>query len=500
MASSRVVVVGGGVSGLAAAYRIRETARRRGLSVEITLLESRPGVGGKIGSVREEGFLCETGPNGFLDNEPATLRLVDDLGLRDRLLRSRDVSRRRFLVRDGRLVEMHMHPVRFLRSPLLSRRAKLRMALEFFVRARRDGADESVGDFGRRRLGREFTEVMLDSMVSGIYAGDVDRLSVAAAFPKIVDLEREYGGLFRGLLGKQKERRRARRAAKAAAGESAAAETATGPSTGGTMPAKVEAGPGGVLHSFREGMGEAITALRDSLGPIVRCASPVAQIEAGPPHRLHLAEGDVVEADAIVLTAPAPASAQLLRGVADEAAAALAEIPVVGVHVVCLGFRHDQIAADTEAFGVLIPRKEGLRTLGAIFSSGTFEGRAPRGFTLLTCMIGGRHDPAADALDDEDLRAQVLSDMRPLLGLSGEPIFVRVFRWARGIPQYELGHLERVRRAREDVAQIDGIFLGGNAVAGVSFNHCIAHAETLGRQVCDHLATVGEDRAEEAAR
>ena len=485
MERQRVVVVGAGIAGLAAAYRIREQAHERRLDVEVLVLEAGSGVGGKIDTLNEDGFVCETGPNGFLDNEPATLRLVDDLGLRDDLQRSEDEARRRFLVRNGQLVEMHMNPVKFMRSPLLSFGAKLRMAREYWVKAKQDDADETVGEFGRRRLGREFTEVMLDSMVSGIFAGDVDRLSVAAAFPKVTELEGKYGGLFRGMAAKRREvraRKKARAAEKASTPEAA-------PEANGTQkPRKVEAGPGGVLHSFREGMGQPIHTLARSLGNAVRTSTAVARIErldAG--FRVHLAEGDAIEADAVVVTLPAPAASQVLRGCAGEASDALGEILIAGVHVVHVGVRKDQVQNSLEGFGALIPRREGIRTLGSIFTSSTFRGRAPKGYALLTNMIGGRHDPEANELDEDQLRRQVLDDVGPLLGIDGEPVFTKVVRWARGIPQYETGHLDRVRRAREDAARVGGLFLGGNSVAGVSFNHCVLHAETLGHDVCDHL-------------
>jgi oxygen-dependent protoporphyrinogen oxidase len=468
----RVIVVGAGISGLAAAWRIREQARKRNVDLELTVLEASASIGGKIDSERDGDWLCETGPNGFLDNEPATLRLVDDLGLRDSLQRSNDASRRRFLVKDGQLVELSMHPVRFLKSDLLSRRAKWRMAGEFFVPRRKSDTDESVGDFGRRRLGREFTEVMLDSMVSGIYAGDVNRLSVRAAFPKVCELEREHGGLFKGMFARKKQNKQARKAG-------------------------VQAGPSGVLHSFREGIAEPLRALGRMLGDTVRLETAVRSVRReGLWWRVELASGRTLEADAVVFTTPAPVTAGALRDSVPEAAIAVDQIPIEGVHVVCLGFHQEQIVADTDAFGALIPRNEGIRTLGAIFSSGTFTGRAPDGKVLLTCMIGGRHDEAANDLSDQELRDQVLADIRPVLGITGEPSFERVFRWARGIPQYELGHLERVATARAAADAAGGIFLGGNSVAGVSFNQCIAHAEELGTSVIDHLLALDESLAQ----
>ena len=304
---------------------------------------------------------------------------------------------------------------------------------------------------------------MLDSMVSGIYAGDVDRLSVKAAFPKVCDLESEHGGLFKGMFARQKQNKRAKKAG-------------------------VQAGPSGVLHSFREGMAEPIRALARELGDVVRLSSPVRNVQReGMWWRLELASGHTLEADAVVLTTPAPTTAGALRHSLPAAAEALDRIPIAGVHVVCLGFLKAQVQADTDAFGALIPRNEGIRTLGAIFSSGTFTGRAPEDKVLMTCMIGGRHDPEANDLDDQELRDQVLSDIRPFLGITGEPSFERVVRWARGIPQYELGHLDLVATADAAAEEAGGLFLGGNSVAGVSFNQCIAHAEHLGEAVTEHL-------------
>lgn len=488
----RVVVIGGGIAGLTAAYRIVGAARHEGLELDVRVLEASEEPGGKIQSERHGEWLCETGPNGFLDNEPATLRLVQDLGLDDRLQRSTDEARRRFLVRDGRLVEMHMHPVKFLRSPLLSRRAKLRMGMELFQKPKLDDRDESVGDFGRRRLGSEFTRIMLDSMVSGIYAGDVDRLSVKAAFPKIVDLEQEHGGLFKGMFARQKEKRRERKAARAR-GETPSGE-------GG-----VQAGPAGVLHSFDEGMQVPIDTLADVLGPErVRTNAAAARVtRQGERFEVVLADGERLEADAVVSTIPARAASEILREIAPAAADALSEIHLAGVHVVCLGYPREAIEADTRAFGALIPRGEGIRTLGTIFSSSTFEDRAPEGHVLLTNMIGGRHDPQANELDDDALVEQVRSDLGPILGLQGEPELVQVYRWSRGIPQYEIGHLERVERAEAAARESGGLFLAGNSVSGVSFNHCILRAESLADEVLDHLldrpavdaASAAEERA-----
>jgi oxygen-dependent protoporphyrinogen oxidase len=226
----RVAVIGGGISGLATAYRIRQRAAGRGLEVDVTLLERDARPGGKIGTVADRGFLCEIGPTGFLDNEPATLRLVDDLGMRPRLQRSNDRARNRYILRRGRFHALEMNPIKFMRSPLLSKRGRFRLMREMFVPAKRDDREETAAQFGRRRLGQEFVDVMLDSMVSGIFAGDVNRLSIDAAFPKIPEMERRYGGLIKALQTKRHELRQAKAHARAAAKSKKPSAGATGPS------------------------------------------------------------------------------------------------------------------------------------------------------------------------------------------------------------------------------------------------------------------------------
>lgn len=478
----RVVVVGGGISGLASAYRIRQEARESDLPLSLVVVEAGTTMGGKVQSERTEGYVCEAGPQGFLDNEPATLRLVDDLGLRDRLLPSEDSVARRFIYRNHRFHELSMNPLKFLASPLLSFRGKLSMAGEYFRSPRLTDDDESVRAFGERRLGREFTEVMLDSMVSGIHAGDISRLSLPAAFPKIATLEREYGGLFRGMFQKRKE---AKRQAKA---------------TGTTR--RVEAGPGGILHSFDKGMAVPIEALTRNLREQdLRLATRATRVEAhGRGYRVFLenslGEASTLDAEALVLALPAPGMARILNSLVPAAADALSQVPLAGVHVVCLGYERAQVRGDVRGFGALIPRGEGLRTLGVLYIHATFAGHAPGDHVLLRAMVGGRHDPQANELGDEELRQLVQREISPLLRIQGEPGFRRNFRWNEGIPQYELGHLQRIASAREALADHRGIFLTGNSICGIAFNSCVAHSEEIGREVTEYLlATPGLEEA-----
>lgn len=491
MNTRRVVVVGGGIAGLATAYRVRQRARERGIPVDVLVLERERAAGGKVATVREGGFLSEAGPAGFLDNEPATLRLVDDLKLRTELLRSSDASRERYLWRGGRMHALAMHPLKFMRSPLLSLSGRLGVVGELWKPARRYPAvfgegelhlakagippeipvadDESVAGFGRRRLGAEFTAILLDSMVSGIYAGDIDRLSLVAAFPKIVDLERRHGGLLKGMRALKKERR--------GAGE-------------------VEAGPGGVLHTFRSGMAVPIEALIRELGSrAVRSGVTLRGIaDYGPRGGFRLAmdvaggQHETLDCDAVVLAVPANDGARILREYAPPAAQALGEIAIAGVHVVCAGYRREQVGHPLNGFGMLIPRREGPRILGSIWASSTFEGQAPQGQVQLRTLVGGAHDPAASALSDADLVSLVRRETEPVYAITGEPSYLRLFRWPLGIPQYDVGHLGRVARARKECARHPGLFLTGNSTCGVSFNQCVAHSEVVAAQVLQFLA------------
>lgn len=479
MTARRVVVVGGGISGLAAAFQIRERARERGVEVDVRVLESDATPGGKVRSESAGGFLAEAGPSGFLDNEPATLRLVDQLGLRDRLLRSSDAARVRYIVKRDGFHQLQMNPVLFMKSNLLSRRGRLRVVGEMFVSARKGGGEETVGSFGRRRLGKEFTETMLDSMVSGIFAGDVDKLCIQAAFPKVPAMEDQYGGLIKAMRAKRAEVRQRKKV--------------LGP---GAEVKKVEAGPGGVLHSFRGGMGDVIQSLAEHLGPhaVHTGVSARGLTTEADGYRIRL-DADTVDADAVVLTTPAPVTADLLRDLAPAAAKELAGIPFAGVHVVVTGYAADQLDHDLHGFGALIPRKEGFRILGTLWNSSTFAHRAPDGSVLMTTMVGGAHDPAASQLSEEQLLDLVHEEIVPMYGIRGEPAFRRVIRWPAGIPQYELGHLDRVARAKAALTDLPGIFLGGNSVAGVSFNHCVKGGEDLADAVLDHFGVAAEAHA-----
>lgn len=465
-ARPRVAVIGAGVSGLTVAFELSERAQRLPGGIDLVCLERSPRTGGNILTIARDGFVCEWGPNGFLDNSPPTLTLVRRLKLTERVVRAEETSARRFIFRAGRLREAPATPPRFLRSDILPWGSKLRVLMEPLIPSKRDDRDESVFEFASRRIGRGAASVLVDAMVTGIYAGDVRSLSLPATFPKMRQMEAEHGTLFRAMLA----RRRAARE--------------SGESGGGP------AGPGGTLTSFRGGMQELTDTLAAKLGGRLRLSARVESVgDLGRRgFRVHQAEGAPLDVDAVVLACPAWHAAPLVAPMDPELSGAMTGIGSASLAVVHLGYRDGTFGETPNGFGFLVPRGQGLRILGTIWASCVFPGRAPRGSVLLTSMIGGAHDPAAVELDDKTLVAAVREDLRRAMEIHADPFFVEIMRHPRGIPQYNLGHPERVRAIERRLGEHPGLFVSGNSYHGISVNACVEEAPRVAEAVLDHLA------------
>ena len=460
---SRIVIVGGGISGLAIAWAIR----RREPRAEVLVLERSARTGGNIRTEHVDGYICESGPDGFLDNAQETLQLVRAVGLESSLLPSNDAARKRYIFLNGALREVPTSAGAFLRTPLLTTRGKLRVGCEPFA-PRRVDPDESIYDFAARRIGREAASVFVDSMVSGIFAGNSRDLSLRACFPKMRQLEDEHGGLFRGLVATRRTRRK---------GDAVGA-------------------PSGTLTSFTGGLSDLIDCLTRRLDDVVRTSCPVLQLRktrelhgyrsGWPPRSYSLVTGRVeVEADAVILAGPSAESAALLQGLNPVLASALAEIPSAPLAVVSLGYDAADLArrSSIDGFGFLVPRGQNIRILGALWESSIYPNRAPAGKALIRVMIGGACDPVAVALDDHSLVSHVRHDLARTMGLTCAPEFTRIIRHRRGIPQYVRGHLERMRRIEALLQGHPGLFLAGNSYRGVSLNACVADAEQIAERV-----------------
>jgi len=472
-AADRVVIVGAGIAGLATARALRERAARAGRPLEILVLERSDRPGGNIRTDVIDGYVCEWGPNGFLDNVPETLELVHALGLDGSIQVSDDSARKRFIFRGGVLHQLPEGPGAFVRSKLLSWRAKCRIAFEPFAAKRPDG-DETIHAFASRRIGREPADILIDSMVSGIFAGDSRDLSLRACFPKMWQMETDHGGLFRAMLALRKAKRRG------AGLESL--PPAQGPKRQAPM-----GSPTGTLTSFREGTEALVRALLRSLGGVVRTNVRVVRVEAlprpavGAPDSsrrfgLRLADGSTLDADSVVLSGHASDTARCVDGFDPELAATLRRIRTASIVVVCLGYTASRLARPLDGFGFLVPRGQGPRILGCLWDSSVYPGRAPTGKVLIRAMIGGARDPDAIDLPDAPLLDVVEADLRRTMGLHLEPEFVQIFRHPLGIPQYTPGHLDRLAAIEASLASRPGLYVAGNSYRGVSMNSCIAES------------------------
>jgi oxygen-dependent protoporphyrinogen oxidase len=463
----RVVVVGAGISGLALAHVLTRRATAPG--VDVTVLEAASRAGGVVRSERVDGFLCEHGPNGFLDGAEDTLRLVDELGIRDRLVPSSDAARRRFVYRAGRLRELPTGPGSFLAGDILSLGGRVRLLLEPFVGAGSQ-EDESVHAFVSRRFGREAASVMADAMTTGIFGGGSRELSIRACLPQVWQLEAEYGGIVRGLI----RRRRSQRASGQARGKAPAGSSF------------------GRLTSCADGIEELLAALARSVGPRLRLSAAADRIDrSGNGWVVRTSDGAGYAADHLVLAIRAPAAARLVEGLDAALAAELREIRSSPIAVLCLGYEASAKGARFDGFGFLVPQGEGPRILGAVWDSSIFPNRAPAGHALVRVLMGGGRDPGALALGDEDIVAAARADLRRVCGLDAAPVFVRVIRQVPGLPQYVVGHPARLTRLDRYLAAHPGLQLAGNSYRGLALNACITEARRTADAILPSERTAG---------
>jgi len=438
-----VIVVGAGITGLAIATGLAT----RGVGVRV--LEAAPFAGGNLRTrrveTREGAWLTDLGPNSFGDAAQPFMDLVRAAGIEDRVVRSSGDGARRFIWRGGRLREVPSHPLKFAFSGILPARGLLRLLREPWIAPRPAGAsEESLGAFCDRRLGRAAREKLLTPVVGGIYAGDPMRLGAESAFPAMVALEREHGSLIR------------------------AAMSGKGP------PSR------GALSSFRDGLAELPEALARRLGDAVTTGAAAVRVSRnGGAWRVDAQDGRSFAAETLVVTTPSDATAALVRTLDAALAAELDAIEYAPMAVVHVGVRRDAVRALPRGFGFLVPRDEGLRILGAIFSSELFPGRAPDGHALLTVFTGGALDPGAAALDDASVAAFVREDLSRALGLAGDPALLHVTRWPRAIPQYVVGHRDRIARIDAALAAHPGLRLTGNWRGGIAMTECARNAAAL---------------------
>ena len=454
----KLVVIGGGIAGLAAAHRAVELARERSLRLDLALLEARDRLGGTIASERVDGFLVEAGPDSFLSEKPWALALCRRLGIEDRLVRTDDRFRKVFVWHRGRL-----HPLPdgfqllaptallpFATSSLFSLPGKLRMALDL-VLPRGGGDDESLGAFVRRRLGAEALERVAQPLVAGIYTADPDDLSLTATMPRFVELERTERSIILGL------RRALRRAPQ--------------PGTSGAR--------WSLFVTFAGGMEELIGTLAARLPPgaavLKQRASGLERV--GARWRVATYEGAGFEADRVIVATEAHPAARLARYLDPALATLLEEIPYASAATVSLGYRRADVPHPLDGFGFVVPRREGRALLAGTFSSVKYPGRAPDGHVLIRGFLGGMLNAEVLAEDDAALVGRARVELHEALGITAEPVLTRLHRWPASMPQYHVGHLARVETIERAVAALPGLALAGAAYRGVGIADCVRAGE-----------------------
>jgi oxygen-dependent protoporphyrinogen oxidase len=473
----RVVVVGGGLSGLAAAHRIMDRAGSHRRAVHVDILESRDRIGGVIWTDRVEGFTVEGGPDSFITNKPWGLDLCRRLGLSDQIIPTDPTHRRSFVVCRGQLQPVPegfvlMAPNRvlpILTTPILSWRGKMRLLMERIIPRRDEETEESLASFVRRRLGREALERLVQPLVGGIYTGDPNDLSLKATLPQFLEMEREHGSLIKAAWRQRFFDRSLRHQHRQASGARY-----------------------GMFVSLAEGMDTLPRTLASKLPPgSVHTGSAVRRLSRNHPASpwlVELLDGPPIEADAVIVTTEAHATARMIDAIDPSLALQLRGIPYASSVIANVAYRRDQIQHPLDGFGAVVPSIEGRSILAVSFSSVKFPSRAPAGTVLMRVFLGGAMQPELCDLDDETIQGLISRELGELIGVTGPPILFRVGRHLRAMPQYTLGHLDRVEAIRRKLSKHSRLFLSGIAFDGVGIPDCIRAAEATADAVLDALA------------
>lgn len=442
----KVIIIGGGISGLVTAFYIKQSKPE----YQVTILEKEDFVGGKMQTQSIGGFNFEAGSNGFLSNKPDTLQFVNDVNAQHLLLKSNDNARVRFIFKD-KLYKLPSSPIEFFTTDLLSLSAKLRVMCEILIPKKNNTKDETVEEFGYRRLGKEFTDTFLDAFVTGVFASSANKLSIQSAFPTIVKMEQEYGSLFKAMFKKKKK----------------------------------DASPGGVLMSFTKGVSSFVEYLHDYLQKemgirIVTNVSVSKITHSGTSYIIDSSNGNYV-CNKIVLSTPSYVSASLLKQNFPLLSEKLSHINYSPVSVV--GFGYNSLEQELNGFGLLTTKNSKQKILGVLWDSSIFENRASIGKKMLRVMIGGARQEELALLSKNELIGITKDGIKQTMGINQDPDIVYIKQYKNAIPSYEIGHSELVSAIFADVAKIDGLYLNSNAYFGVGLNDCVSNSLRCAKMV-----------------
>ena len=464
----RAIVIGGGITGLAACYRLQREAAQRNIQIDVTLLEATGRVGGVIQTEHRDGFLIEHGPDAFISTKPAAKALCEELGIADQFVGTNPKVRQSFVTRKGTL-----HPVPegfymmapgslkpFLKTPLFSWHGKLRMAMDLFIPRRERDIDEAVAHFVRRRLGTEAFTRIAQPMIGGIYTSDAENLSLKSTFPRFLEMEKTHGSIIKALRAQRKQ------------------AAATSQDTSGARYS--------LFLSFKSGMQTLVDALTETVSSSIRLNALVEQIQQntdGTGWQVSLATGEPLNSELLCIALPAVQTGALIESVSSPLATKLSTIPYVSSATVNLAFRRPDITHPLDGMGFVVPATENLSIIGCSFSSIKFENRAPEEHVLLRVFIGEPISKRAES----DLIQLCQTDLTPLLGIKEMPRFATVNKHTQAMAQYQVGHQEVVNDIERLTSKLQGLALAGNGYHGIGIPDCIRSGETAAISLLDVL-------------
>lgn len=460
----KIVVIGGGISGLATAYAIKKEAQKAKKKIELTILEADDRVGGKIKTDRVKGYICEYGPNGFLSNRPETLSLIRELDINSKLLESNPAAKKRYIFSNKKLHKIPDSPPAFVKSffspGLLSLKGKLSVLKEPFAKLRKENTDETMLEFAVRHIGKEAAEKLIDSMAAGIFGGRADRLSIGACLPVMVGLEKlGNGSLVRAMLKRMKQAKKNKE-----------------------MSRKTKAS----LMSFNGGMEILTRSLSPHLDEDIQQNNKVISIDKqNNTFKVFTSGGKEIEADIVVLAVPAYAAAEITKSLENKMSQAMEQIPYAPMAVATFGYPKNKIQHKLDGFGFLVPSIEKRKILGTLWTSSIFNNQAPKSRVSLRTMIGGARNPELTRKEDAEIIKLVISELKIIMDIDTEPEFINLIRHEKAIPQYTLGHLDRLVTIGSSLKKIKGLFVTGNAYRGVGVNDCVVNSLEITKRVVE---------------
>ncbi len=455
--NKKIVILGAGISGLTTAYLLNKKG------YDITVLEKKDEVGGTMESVFENGYLFDRGPNSGLETTPLISQLVEELGLQNEIVYANKIGNKRYILRDNQLHAMPMSPPAFIKTKLFSTGAKLRLFAEPIIGKSDDGYYQSIADFVKRRLGKEFLDYAINPFVAGVYAGNPEELSVKSAFPKLYALEEKYGGLIVGSFKSMKERRKRAEKSKQSA----------------------------QMFSFLNGMQVLPKAIAKNLGKKVIKSAEVKSISKEiSGYKISYSKNGKDEdlmCDVLLSAIPAYYASELFKSIDENLSKHLEQIYYPPVLVLLLAYEKTAIKQPLDGFGFLIPAKEKKSFLGAIWSSILFPNRSDESKAMFTIFVGGARNPEIGNIDKEILFRKVRNEFEEIMGISSEPIFTSYRYWSKSIPQYNIGYIEHEKYFEEFEKRNPGIIIGGNYRGGISVGDCIKNAELVSQRIIQQI-------------